>query len=92
MRVLEWEEVNNHALLSVDRVNDGVDLVYGIEDGRLIQDLKSLVEAEGDCCGAAGVKFELVEREDSVCVSVAVLREGLPSRTVIDAFATMVPR
>ena len=84
--------MNRHALLSVNRMNDGVDLVYRIEDGRLLQDLKTLVHSEADCCGAAGVKFELVERQESACVSVSVIRDGLPSRTVIDAFAGMVPR
>jgi len=47
--------------------------------------------AENGCCGAAGVEFELDEQRDGMSVIINVVREGLPSHTVIAAFAAMSP-
>ena len=93
MRVREWEKVNARALLSVNHRGQTVELMYqpDAENEVLLQELEGLVMAEQDCCGAAGVKFELLRSQSGIRVQVKVVREGLPSQTVIAAFAAMAP-
>ncbi len=93
MRVQEWESINSHALVSVFRVEQSISLNYrrSPEYPEMSQELERLVTAENGCCGAAGVEFELDEHPDGMSVVVKIIREGLPSRTVIAAFAAMSP-
>ncbi len=93
MRVQEWESVNTRALVSVFRAEQSVSLIYrhSAEYPKISQELARLVTAENGCCGAAGVEFELDEQRDGMSVIVKIVREGLPSQTVIAAFAAMSP-
>ena len=93
MRVQEWERINARALSAVNRGERNVELVYLLNkgDSLLHQELEALVTAEQDCCGDAGVKFELTTFSDGCRVNIRVVRKGLPSRTVIAAFAAMSP-
>ena len=69
---------------------DIVQLFYGSAKGdkTLSEDLQQLVFKEQGCCGAAGVEFELVKNPGLV-VNVRLVREGVPGRTVLAAFAEM---
>ena len=93
MRGQEWESVNTHALVSVFRAEQSVRLTYrhSHEYPEISRELERLVMAENGCCGAAGVEFELDEQRDGMSVIINVVREGLPSHTVIAAFAAMSP-
>jgi len=83
--------VNTLALSSVNRFHRSVELLYEIEDSVVLKELERLVAAEQGCCAAAGVEFELVKLRHYDCVAVKTVREGLPSQTVIAAFAAMSP-
>jgi len=91
VRVQEWDEVNRRGLSVVEHRPECVELIYTEceESSRLCQELDKLVSAERGCCAAAGVEFELVQGERGASVVVRVVREGLPARTVIAAFAAM---
>ena len=94
MRVQEWDKLNARALVSVIHKGHRVELEYqhGSESVLLSEELQGLVTAEQDCCGAAGVTFELNSKSDRMYVSVKVDREGVPAKTVVDTFAAMKPR
>ena len=83
--------VNRLGLSSVKREAQSVELTYRQHDetSQLLPELERLVQAEQGCCGAAGVEFELIRRKRSASVVVKVVLEGLPSQTVIAAFAAM---
>ena len=93
VRVQEWERINARALSAVNRGDRHVEMVYLLREGDslLHRELEGLVTAEQDCCGAAGIKFELTTFSDSYRINIRVVREGLPSHTVIAAFAAMSP-
>jgi len=93
VRVQEWTSVNTRALVSVIRAEQSISLNYrsSPEYPEISHELERLVTAENGCCGAAGVEFELDEQPDGMSVVVKIIREGLPSQTVIAAFAAMSP-
>ncbi len=93
MRVQEWVRLNAGALSEVNRSNQFVELIYTHADqnSRLPQELARLVTAEQACCGAAGVAFEFSRLHSGSRVTVRALQDGLPSRTVLDAFTNMKP-
>ena len=80
MRVQEWVVVNADSLVSVDVSDVSVTLQYTHD---VVNELRRLVDAEQDCCGAAGVLFELDEVQS--LVTVTATKVGLPSRTVLAA-------
>ena len=90
MRVQAWEAVNSSALVSTVADETSVLLRYAVRPGdRWLEELQQLVAAENDCCGAAGVRFDLRRHGDEIHVQVLTRAEGLPARTVIAAFAAM---
>lgn len=90
MRVQEWEQINQNSLESVVASGDRVELVYR-HNRTDVDELARLVAAENGCCGAAGVEFAMRSEEGRVCVSIDMIKEGLPARTVMSAFSEMIP-
>lgn len=90
MRVKEWARINKTSLSAVHATDVAVELIYRSNEG-FVETLRTLVESENACCGAAGVEFVLNERQDDIRVVVKVVRNGLPAKTVIAAFAAMTP-
>ena len=90
MRVEEWEHVNERLLLAVNSSDDAVELKYN-PDGESLDQIRQLTESENGCCGAAGVEFVFRDNQTNFIVMVKKVRDGLPARTVLAAFAAMSP-
>ena len=90
MRVEEWEQVNERLLLEVNSTDETVELKYG-SDGESLDQIRRLTESENRCCRAAGVEFVFRDNQTNIMVMVKKVRDGLPARTVLAAFAAMSP-
>ena len=90
MRVKEWEHINERLLLAVNSSDEAVELKYD-SDGESLDEIRQLAESENRCCGAAGVEFVFLNNQTDVIVMVKKVRDGLPARTVLAAFAAMSP-
>ena len=85
--------INAKALHAVEAGDNQVNLIYQCDsDTELRDDIERLVEAEQGCCGAAGVEFSSTVDANTIRVSVRATRVGLPSATVLNAFAAMTPK
>ena len=90
MRVKEWEHINERLLLAVNYSDEAVELKYDSDGESLIQ-IRQLTESENRCCGAAGVEFVFRDNQTDVIVMVKKVGDGLPARTILAAFAAMLP-
>jgi hypothetical protein len=90
VRVEEWEQVNERLLLAVNSSDETVELMYD-SDGESRDQIRRLAESENGCCGAAGVEFAFHDSQTYIRVTVKRVRDGLPARTVLAAFAAMSP-
>ncbi len=77
------------SLVAVNRDEGSVELTYQA-GGQVADRLRELVDLENDCCGAAGVVFEISVAEDEVTVCVRETgKPSTPSRTVLSVFGGM---
>jgi hypothetical protein len=90
VRVEEWKQVNERLLLAVNSSDKAVELKYD-SDGESRDQIRHLAESENGCCGAAGVEFVFHDNQTYIRVTIKKIRDGLPARTVLAAFAAMSP-
>jgi hypothetical protein len=58
-RLMDWQTINDQALLHRERTASGVTLCYA-QSAETEERLRSLAEAETACCGVSGFTFDIV--------------------------------
>ena len=86
VRVEEWEQINERLLLAVNSSDMAVELKYD-SNGESRDQIRHLAESENRCCGAAGVEFAFRDNQTDIRVTIKNVKDGLPARTVLAAFA-----
>ena len=70
-RIADWEALRVEALVSTRRTRTGAELRYR-RTTETISALTRLVDAENSCCARGQIRWDLVEADDHLCVTITV--------------------